>query len=49
MQCQTLPLSVALVEEGRLELDISFLKQGVYLLVFQKDNLIQTGKLIVLP
>ena len=49
MQGQTLPLSVALVEEGRLELDISFLKQGVYLLVFQKDNLIQTGKLIVLP
>ncbi len=49
MQGQTLPLSGVKVEEGTLELDISFLKQGVYLLVFQNDNLIQTGKLIVLP
>jgi len=49
MQGQTLPLSGVKVEEGTLELDISFLKQGVYLLVFQNNNLIQTGKLIVLP
>ena len=49
MQGQTLSLSGSIVEEGTLELDISFLKQGVYLLVFQNNNLIQTGKLIVLP